>query len=57
VALIGFLIAELVVQWPAAAVVTTLAAFGPVVLAAASLSSAALNKPGSVIAFLPGSRD
>ena len=56
VLLIGFLLAELIVQWPADAALVWLGVFGPVVLISAAMSSAALNRPGTPIRFLQSAR-
>jgi hypothetical protein len=56
VLLIGFLLAELIVQWPVDAALVWLGVFGPVALIAAAMSSAALNRPGTPIRFLQGTR-
>ena len=54
--LIGFLVAELIVQWPVDAALLRLVVFGPVALIAASMSAAALNRPGTPIRFLQTTR-
>ena len=50
--LIGFLLAELIVQWQVDAALIWLVVFGPVALIAAAMSAAALNRPGTRIRFL-----
>ena len=56
VLLIGFVLAELIVQWPIDAALVWLGVFGPVALIAAAVSSAALNRPGTPIRFLQSTR-
>lgn len=54
--LIGFLLAELIVQWPVDAALVWLGVFGPAALIAAAMSAAALNRPGTPIRFLQSTR-
>lgn len=54
--LIGFLLAELIVQWPVDAALVWLGVFGPAALIAAAMSAAALNRPGAPIRFLQSTR-